>query len=251
MSTLGQELKREREMRGIPLQEIARQTKINLSYLMALEQDHLDLLPGEFFIKGTIRAYAKVVGLDEEQALNLYRRSDRQPGQAVARTKSSAGTKMTPGRWKKLALTILPLLLLTAVLLIFRPWRTGERRTARPAAPAATSERIRSEANLLPSPTPAVKPAAKPEEQGLRLQIEFRDVVWLRVQTDSGAAEEALLQPGERKTVTAAERIILRLGRPDRVEMTINGRKAKLFPPSASAQTYEITIANYKAFLSE
>ena len=72
MASLGQELKRERELRAVPLKEIANITKVNFRYLQALEEDRLDILPGAFFIKGAIRAYAKAIGVDENYFLNKY-----------------------------------------------------------------------------------------------------------------------------------------------------------------------------------
>jgi len=72
MASLGQELKRERELRGISLQEIANTTKISMRFLKALEEDQLDALPGEFFIKNIISAYAKTIGLEKDSVLNKY-----------------------------------------------------------------------------------------------------------------------------------------------------------------------------------
>ena len=72
MTSLGQELKRERELRGISLQEIANTTKISMRFLQALEEDKLEIFPGEFFIKNIISAYAKTLGLEKDSALNKY-----------------------------------------------------------------------------------------------------------------------------------------------------------------------------------
>ena len=72
MASLGHELKRERELRGISLQEIADTTKISMRFLQALEEDKLDILPGEFFIKNIISAYAKTLGLEKDPVLNKY-----------------------------------------------------------------------------------------------------------------------------------------------------------------------------------
>ena len=44
--SFGQNLRRERELRGISLHEIAEATKISARFLQALEQDRLDVLPG-------------------------------------------------------------------------------------------------------------------------------------------------------------------------------------------------------------
>ena len=72
MTTFGQDLKRERELRGISLKEITDFSKISLRFFIALEDNRLDILPGKFFTRGIIRTYAKYLGLEEETVLNQY-----------------------------------------------------------------------------------------------------------------------------------------------------------------------------------
>jgi cytoskeleton protein RodZ len=72
MGSFGDRLKREREMRGIKLEEIAESTKIGKRNLTALEDERFDQLPGGIFNKGFVRAYAKFLGLDEEQMVSDY-----------------------------------------------------------------------------------------------------------------------------------------------------------------------------------
>ena len=59
-------------MRGITLEEIAEATKIGTRSLRALEEQDFDKLPGGIFNKGFVRAYARYLGLDEEQAVADY-----------------------------------------------------------------------------------------------------------------------------------------------------------------------------------
>jgi cytoskeleton protein RodZ len=73
MASLGQGLREAREARHISIEEIASSTKIVPRYLEALENDHLEIMPGGFFIKGIIRAYAKAIGLDGEEVLAKYK----------------------------------------------------------------------------------------------------------------------------------------------------------------------------------
>jgi cytoskeleton protein RodZ len=69
MSGFGERMQREREMRSISLEEIAESTKIGCRMLRALEEEDFDKLPGGIFNKGFVRAYAKFLGIDEEQAV--------------------------------------------------------------------------------------------------------------------------------------------------------------------------------------
>ncbi len=72
MGTFGERLRRERELRNISLDEIAATTKVGTRLLRALEDEQFDQLPGGIFNKGYVRAYAKYVGIDEEQAVADY-----------------------------------------------------------------------------------------------------------------------------------------------------------------------------------
>ncbi len=72
MPTLGEELKHRREERGITLAEISEETRIGTRFLKAIESDSFSTLPGGIFTRSFIRAYAKQVGMDEDQAIGLY-----------------------------------------------------------------------------------------------------------------------------------------------------------------------------------
>jgi cytoskeletal protein RodZ len=75
VGSFGDRLRREREMRGISLDEIIATTKIGRRLLVAIEEEHFDLLPGGIFNKAYVRAYAKCVGIDEEEAVAEYLQS--------------------------------------------------------------------------------------------------------------------------------------------------------------------------------
>jgi cytoskeletal protein RodZ len=67
--SLGELLRHAREARGLTLDSIASETRIQRRYLEALEHDDLGATPGGFYQRAEIRAYARAVGLDQEQAL--------------------------------------------------------------------------------------------------------------------------------------------------------------------------------------
>lgn len=69
MSGFGDRLRREREMRGVSLDEIAESTKIGTRSLRALEDEDFEKLPGGIFNKGFVRAYSRFLGLDEDQTV--------------------------------------------------------------------------------------------------------------------------------------------------------------------------------------
>ncbi len=72
LPSFGEKLKSEREKRKISLEQISSSTKIGTRMLQALEEDKYNQLPGGIFNKGFVRAYARFVGLDEDQAVAEY-----------------------------------------------------------------------------------------------------------------------------------------------------------------------------------
>ena len=94
MGKFGDKLKREREMRGVTLDEIAEATKIGTRSLRALEEERFDQLPGGIFNKGFVRSYARFLGLDEEQAVSDYLAAQaEQPSKGDVLEKMAAQTE--------------------------------------------------------------------------------------------------------------------------------------------------------------
>ena len=68
----GEHLKREREMRGVSLEEISAATRISVRFLEALENEQWARLPGGIFNRGFIRSVARFLGMDEENLVAEY-----------------------------------------------------------------------------------------------------------------------------------------------------------------------------------
>jgi cytoskeletal protein RodZ len=75
MVSLGEELKRERELREISLREISDATKISVRILDAIEHDNYKILPGGVFNRNFLRAYAGFIGLDPEYVVRKYQQT--------------------------------------------------------------------------------------------------------------------------------------------------------------------------------
>ncbi len=182
MSSFGENLRREREMRGISLEEISATTKISVRFLEALENDDFGNLPGGIFTRGFIRSYAKYLGMDEEHVITEYQllvqpKADIEiPRAALGRLGTSRPTKRNP---------TLPLLI-AFVLLIggYALFRYSHRSTE----PGAFSNPINTMTNSASakaetgSSSPAADQSAPPPAGGL---------------TDSGSASPGAVMSGE------------------------------------------------------
>jgi cytoskeleton protein RodZ len=72
IGTFGESLKRERELRGVTLEEISAATRIATRFLKAIENEEWNQLPGGVFNRGFVRAVARYLGLDEENTVAEY-----------------------------------------------------------------------------------------------------------------------------------------------------------------------------------
>ena len=72
LASFGEELRREREIRGISLKEIADATKISKRFLEAIERNDHRTLPAPVFTRGFIREYARYLGLNADEIVNRY-----------------------------------------------------------------------------------------------------------------------------------------------------------------------------------
>jgi cytoskeletal protein RodZ len=79
--SIGEKLRLARETRGIALRDISDQTRISMRYLEAIEADDYGRLPGGIFNRSFVRAYAKFIGYDEDQAIDEYARTLRERGE--------------------------------------------------------------------------------------------------------------------------------------------------------------------------
>lgn len=81
MGQFGQELRRERESRGVAIENISGVTKISGRHLLALEEENFAALPGGVLNKGIVRGYARACGMDENAWIDRYMTAYAQSGQ--------------------------------------------------------------------------------------------------------------------------------------------------------------------------
>jgi cytoskeletal protein RodZ len=150
----GEHLKREREMRGVSLDEICSATRIGTRFLQALEDEEWDRLPGGVFNRGFVRGVSRYLGLDEEGMVAEYvtavnEGKDTTPGWAAKPEPQKAAIDWRP--WVGAAAVL--------VLLIAAGWFGwrfhSARRAQRSAALAAAQLAIPSPADAAAAQTSA------------------------------------------------------------------------------------------------
>jgi cytoskeletal protein RodZ len=251
----GEELRRERVVREISLEEISRSTKISIRLLTALEKSDLSKLPAPTFTRGFIRAYARHLGIDPEEKVNAYLadlaggpRDGPSPKSPRPRSRFWRGRRATAGTIVGVVAGVLVLLGLIA-----NPQRNASRkppaRVAAPAAPVALKN-----VGVSSEPTPSIqqgsapwpadpaledKPEGKSKNQSsekledkplagqrgqVSLVLESDDDSWTKLDADGRRVFTGVLRRGERRSFEAQRGFRLTLGNAGAVRVTVDGR---------------------------
>ncbi len=116
---VGSQLRKARESRQLSQMDVAEQLYLEESTVSALEKDDYAALPESIFVKGYIRNYSRLVGLNPEALIKLYENSEGQHSlpvlKSVCKTKDKVSEQHVLPRWQILSLGALGLVLLLSV----------------------------------------------------------------------------------------------------------------------------------------
>ena len=227
MGTLGSYLQEAREALGLDLRDAAQQTRISINYLKAIEEEDFSKLPGEVFVKGFLKNYARFLQLPEDEVMRRYGEFGKQPRTAPSVPAPAAaapmmdapktapepvrehrsGRNLEPYIWGAVAVSAL-----TALILTMLPGRHPDRK-----ADEHTVSQVTPTTALLTAPT------ATPKAEKLYLDIVALEDAWVLVRTDASPQKKAILKKGERLTWSAEERFLLSYAAVGNIELVLNG----------------------------
>ncbi|MGH9365577.1 MAG: helix-turn-helix domain-containing protein [Thermoanaerobaculia bacterium] len=224
--SFGEELRRERLIREISLEEISSATKISLRLLKALEAGDTSRLPAPAFTRGFIRAYARHLGIDPEEKVNAYLadlagESPAAPGRQKARSRSRfwRGRRATAGTIVGGVTAILLLLGLIA-----SPQRRARPSLEKPVSARATAVALKN-VSVSGESSPTIREAPVfADVPGVSLLLEFDDDSWTKLDADGQTVLEGLMRRGESKRFEARAGFRLTLGNAGGVRVTVDGQ---------------------------
>jgi len=258
MATIGEELKAARERKGLTIGEVAEKTRISHSFLKALEDEDYSVIPGEVFVTGFLRTYAKELGLDQKELVARYKENrlppvepqSEKPAEKVQHEPKPSIMKIgrgeRPARRMPLYVIILAGLLLgallTGVTLLLTPKQEPAQAPPMPAPEAVTPP----PAPFAPATTSfgqatAFKPmtaarAAKPgEKKGpLVLKLTADEKSWYSYKSDGVERKSGQLAKGASLQVVADREILLDIGNAGGVTVEFDGKTLKPYGPHGS-----------------
>ena len=281
MASFGENLRREREMRSVSLEEISAATKISVRFLSAIEKQEFDKLPGGIFNRGFVRAYAGYLGLDEEKIAAEYALA---AGEAeVSLPRSVARAEVGPSYARPVFFVLVILGVMTGLV-----YGWYGRHSARPnpapamisspapapvsAAPASSPSTVSPETGPTGQPTTTPTTGSVPEAATaresvdtatgvtsapsspvavkgtgrLRLQIDLMEPAWISVTADGRRLITRTLQSRETLSVSADRVIRLTTGNASAVVLTLNGETLAPLGKPGEVKTVTLTEKDLK-----
>lgn len=239
--TFGERLKRERELREVSLEEIAKGTRIAERFLEALENEQWNKLPGGVFGRGFVRSIARYLGLSEENLLSEY---DLARGESANPPSQKPEERIpSPPKWLPAA-AVLALIVLVAVLIFGGryAWKAYQAHRAQKKSSAIVSLPAVAQTQLLPASTAtSPKPAGSDSPAMLDLQIAATKETHLRVVADGNVEFDGDLQSGENRHFGGTDRLEITPVDSSVVLLSLNGQSVTPAGAAISSGTIVLT----------
>ena len=230
---IGKKLQKARQAKGYTLDDLQQITKIQKRYLIAIEDEKFDELPGDFYVRAFVKQYADTVGLDGDDLLKEY--EDDLPKAKTAEysdhiaqaVESRASQRKTIGNQVSRSRRYVPTIIITVVIILVLAaiWFTAIARSHRDSSTRIDNSSVsvsgESRKKASSSSKKVVKKTAKDTiklKQASRndtsvtytadkltadttLQINPADRAWMQVQANNNSLLNRTLNANEKTSV--------------------------------------------------
>lgn len=262
----GSSWKERRESMGKTIAEVSTELRIGHRYLAGIEEGNYGHFPERVFSTGFIRAYAKYLSQDPGPVLADYERSIgiRDDSETAARLRFGWVERERERGSRRATYTVAAgAVLLVGVILAWVTLRTEHRPLPSPSpppavelpSPPAVENAAKTGDNAavavpaavdnmtapVPSPTQEAPPPAEPASSvaavggtgplvgPFQLFLEASEQAWVMYSFDDGDPIDVTLYAGDKISIQARRRIILKFGNAGGVAGTLNGRRLPPF----------------------
>jgi len=248
-SSPGERLRREREAQGISHQQAAESLNLDTMVLAHLEANDFATLGAPVFVKGHLRRYTTMLGLDESEIVSLYEHSTQQLGEPslVPKSRLEMAPVRSKPRWPWVVGGAAIFFIASALVAYLTehglPWidTTPEEviapvlqevpatTTQAPVAAASTPAAAGSAESAPDAAAATASSALQPGQVSLR--VKFAADSWVEVFDGSGKAVlYDLGKAGTERTLTATAPLSVTIGDAAAVAVTVNGRVLPVLP---------------------
>ena len=240
--SFGRYLQAIRIEKGISLEAVSKETRIRMETLVQIEDEDHDKLPQQVYVMGFLRAYAKSIQADGDEAVERYL-SRLNVARKIAASEADLD-RSKKNFWPRLILSLVTLLALIMVTLfvvsyirdrsvsIQQPTPVADQPSVeQPVAEPAQDNATLPEADLQTNAPPAVK---------YILRIQTTEETSMKVTADSQEPMEYNLTPGDKIELEASTGYTLTIGNAGGVDLFLNGEPVEV--AGASGQVVNLQL---------
>lgn len=223
-ASFGRYLQTIRIERDIRLEQVAEATRIATSTLDAIEDEDFNRLPPDVFLRGFLRAYAKTVGADPDEAVRRYDSRLRLPQPSTAADQAPQKTRAGL-RGKLVAALMLLAGLVAATLVGYQHWsQDPQEGSTAPLAVNADSAAAQPPAAAAPPSSEAVKRPQIPAAPKYVLTVSAQEDSWIKVSIDQGTPSEHTLKAGGQIKLEGQNGFNLLIGNAGGIRLNLDGK---------------------------
>lgn len=247
---LGEYLRRKREEKNLTLEEIAKESRIQKRYLEALEKEEYGDLPGETYIKGFLRNYCSIIGVNGDEVVSRYDKEMQDEKQ------EAIVEEIVKRDWKEKKLVVNSLIALIVLIIFYLMVTVAGTVYERYSVKDKTLDIEKTEATVVATITTSAAGIAQDSTQNIEhkvessttasavvsqpaiqtennveiknveikdLTIKANGVSWLEVYEGNTKVYEGTIRKGEAKNIKSNEKITVKAGDAGFVQIELNG----------------------------
>ncbi|RRK11127.1 helix-turn-helix domain-containing protein [Lactiplantibacillus garii] len=280
-STIGARLKAARIAKSLTIDDLQQITKIQKRYLIAIEDEQFDKLPGDFYVRAFVKQYADTVDLDGNSLLEEY--SDELPTThaetyvqnvdevQLTRSASREDPNTPAGRVRNYLPTIIVTAIVVIILLFI--WFMAARTHTTSSSATATSSSVEVSSSKKSSSKASSKASSSAKSSSKKtttnkqtikangssdtaytltngatknkVVIKSTKAAWTSVTTNGSQTWQGTLTANGSHTVTLpsnASTVKFQFGNAVATSVTINGKKFNFNPNNSTSQVRTITL---------
>ncbi|MGX7149645.1 helix-turn-helix domain-containing protein [Enterococcus ureasiticus] len=190
---IGKKLRDARLQQNMSLDELQQITKTQKRYLIAIEENDFDSMPGTFYVRAFIRQYASAVGLDGNELVEIYDGIDEPEDIETAiqyetldesRTQMYDENSQTKRFMRSLPAVIFSLIGLAIAIVVF--YITWQDRQAAPMIQPPASEIIRDSSSQVSSESSQAPTSSSTEASSSSSSSEPKALTEVKFENESG-----------------------------------------------------------------
>lgn len=248
----GTRLRQAREAAGLTLEDVGQRLRMPVQVVRSLEQEQWQKLGAPVFVRGQLRSYARLLGVDVSELLEQARVGPVVPPTLVSHTHTPRARRIAENLGRRALYVGITAVLAVPVWFATRGHFDGTAPSpntasldvipaAVPVTPAGPGSAAAAPAEV--AAAPVTKPTATPYVASLapvpraapaaaaNLDMQFSGDSWVDIAgPDGGSVEKALIKAGETRSFTPGQVARVTLGNASAVQVQQNGAIVDLTP---------------------